>query len=154
MDKLIRRIQVRGLLLKERTSSFLESFINYLLQSFPALKYRELRTQAMDQKVIVLVTGANTGLGFEIVKGLCSSETAYVTLIGGRSVEKAEQAANAVINEFPSSRSEVWPIQIDIEDDESIQHAFDEVQTKYGKLDVLVNNAGMSALMYHEQNSL
>ena len=100
----------------------------------------------MDQKAIVLVTGANTGLGFEIVKGLCSSETAYEILIGGRSVEKAEHAANAVINEFPSSRSEVWPIQIDIEDDESIQRAFDQVQTKYGKLDVLVNNAGMSAL--------
>ena len=99
----------------------------------------------MDQKSIVLITGANTGLGFEMVKALCSSETAYEILLGGRSVAKAEQAAKAVMKEFPSTRSKVWPIQIDIEDDESIQRTFDEVQTKFGRLDALINNAGKSA---------
>lgn len=99
----------------------------------------------MDQKSIVLITGANTGLGFEMVKALCSSETAYEVLLGGRSVAKAEQAANAVMKEFSSTHSKVWPIQIDIEDDESIQRTFDEVQTKFGRLDALINNAGKNA---------
>ena len=96
----------------------------------------------MDQKVIVLITGANTGLGFEMVKGLCSSELVYEILVGGRTLAKAEQAATTVAKEFPSTRSSVWPIQIDIEDDSSIQRAFDSVQTKFGRLDALINNAG------------
>lgn len=97
----------------------------------------------MDQKVIVLVTGANTGLGYEMVKALCSSEKAYEVLVGGRSLAKAEQAANAVMKDLSSTRSRVWPMQVDLEDDESIQAIFDQVQSQFGRLDALVNNAGM-----------
>ncbi|KAL9135198.1 MAG: hypothetical protein Q9175_003618 [Cornicularia normoerica] len=96
----------------------------------------------MDQNIIVLVTGANTGLGFEMIKTLCSSEQAYEVLVGGRSLVNAEQAANAIKRDFPSTRRRVWPVQIDIEDDESIQTIFDEVQTISCGLDALVNNAG------------
>ena len=97
----------------------------------------------MDQKVVVLVTGANTGLGFEMVRALCSSERAYELLLGGRSLVKAEQAANVIMNEFPSSPSKIWPVQIDIEDDQSIQAIFNVVQQNFGRLDALVNNAGI-----------
>ena len=99
----------------------------------------------MDQKTIVLVTGANTGLGFEMVRALCSSDKAYEVLVGGRSLVRAEEAANAVMKESSSTSSTVWPMQIDIEDDESIQAIFDEVQTRFGRLDALVNNAGQKA---------
>ena len=97
----------------------------------------------MDQPTIVLVTGANTGLGFEIVKALYGSGKAYEVLVGGRSLVKAEEAANAIMKEFSSTRSKLWPMQIDIEDDESIERIFDDVQTQFGRLDALVNNAGM-----------
>lgn len=96
----------------------------------------------MAPKEVVLVTGANTGLGFQIIRALCGSNKAYEILLAGRSLEKAQQAAESVAEEFPSSSSEVWPIQIDLEDDDSVQRAFDEVQTKFGRLDALVNNAG------------
>ena len=108
----------------------------------------------MDQNVIVLVTGANTGLGYEMVKALCSSEKAYEVLVGGRSLAKAEQAANAVMTDFPSTRSRVWPMQVDLEDDVSIQAIFDEVQTKFGRLDALVNNAGMDTRWSRIQSDL
>ena len=104
----------------------------------------------MDDKTIVLVTGANAGLGFEMIRALCNSEKAYEVLVGGRSLVKAEQAANAVMKDFPSTRSRVWPVQLDIEDDESIQGIFDEIQTKFGRLDALVNNAGMNAGEHRE----
>ena len=104
----------------------------------------------MDDKTIVLVTGANAGLGFEMIRALCKSEKAYEVLVGGRSLVKAEQAANAVMKDFPSTRSRVWPVQVDIEDDESIQGIFDEIQTKFGRLDALVNNAGINAGEHRE----
>lgn len=92
---------------------------------------------------VVLITGANTGIGFQIVRALCSSDGAYSIIVGGRSLSKAQDAISSAVNEFPSSRSELFPIQVDIEQDDSIKHAFDEVQSKFGKLDALVNNAGM-----------
>lgn len=64
----------------------------------------------MDQNIIVLVTGANTGMGFEMVRALCNSEVAYEVLIGGSSLVKAGQAANAVMGEFPSTRSRVFKV--------------------------------------------
>ena len=97
----------------------------------------------MDPQEVVLVTGANTGIGFQIIKALCGSDKAYNILLAGRSLDKAQQAVSSVTEDFSSSRSKLWPIQVDIEDDDSVQKAFDEVQTKFGRLDALVNNAGM-----------
>jgi NAD(P)-dependent dehydrogenase (short-subunit alcohol dehydrogenase family) len=96
----------------------------------------------MDTRKIVLVTGANTGLGYEIVKALCASQTAYEVLVGGRSLPKAEHAAKTLSSEFPTTRSHLRAVQIDIEDDSSIEALFELVQESYGRLDALVNNAG------------
>ena len=96
----------------------------------------------MDQRAVVLITGANTGLGFEMIRALYGSDKSYEILVGGRSLVKAEQATNNVTRDFPSTPSMLWPVQVDIEDDESIQRVFDHVQTKFGRLDALVNNAG------------
>ena len=96
----------------------------------------------MDSQEVVLVTGANTGLGFQIIRALCGSSKAYNILLAGRSLIKAQQAVTSATEDFPSSRSKLWPTQVDIEDDDSVQRAFDEVETKFGRLDALVNNAG------------
>lgn len=95
----------------------------------------------MEAKVI-LVTGANTGLGLEIIKALCSSHEQYKILLGGRSYEKAKQAVADLAIAFPDTKSQFNPIQVDIEDDDSIVAAFEMVRKAYGRLDVLVNNAG------------
>ncbi|MCJ1307614.1 hypothetical protein MMC25_001261 [Agyrium rufum] len=95
-----------------------------------------------DPQETILVTGANTGLGLEIVKALCSSETKYNIFLAGRSIDKARQAVDDMRKEFPSSPSKVSAIQVDIEDDVSIENSFEEIQTEVGRLDVLINNAG------------
>ncbi|KAM0260012.1 hypothetical protein ACHAPA_010458 [Fusarium lateritium] len=94
----------------------------------------------MDGRKLVLVTGANTGLGFQIVKAICGSNKGYEVLVGGRSIQKAEQAVKSLKEEFPSSH--LHAIKVDIEDDASIASAFEHVKAKYGKLDALINNAG------------
>ncbi|KID74198.1 Short-chain dehydrogenase/reductase tropE [Metarhizium brunneum] len=91
---------------------------------------------------IILVTGANTGLGLEIVKALCGSIAQYEILLGGRSLDKAKAAVSEIVTSFPSASGRVTAIQVDVEDDDSIAAAFDTVKNKYGRLDVLVNNAG------------
>ena len=96
----------------------------------------------MERSTVVLITGANTGLGFQMVRALCSSDKSYDILLGGRSLDKAAQAADAAKREYPSSSSKVHAMQIDITDDESIQSALEEVATRFDKLDALVNNAG------------
>lgn len=98
---------------------------------------------------VVLITGANTGLGLEIVKSLCRSSNAYTILLGGRSLDKATAAAKEAREEYPETVSTIEPIQIDIEDDASISNAFETVSSAYGRCDVLINNAGM----YHLASS-
>ncbi|KAI7532373.1 NAD(P)-binding protein [Hortaea werneckii] len=98
----------------------------------------------MADKAVVLITGGNTGLGYEAVKALCQSSSTYEILLGSRSVEKGQEAASQIQNEVPNTTSTISVIQVDISSDSSIEAATEHIQTKYGKLDILINNAGAS----------
>ncbi|WPH01321.1 Hypothetical protein R9X50_00416000 [Acrodontium crateriforme] len=91
---------------------------------------------------IVLITGANTGIGYQIVRALCASTSKYNIILSGRSLDKVNRAVADAKAEFPSSPSQLEPLQVDIEHDDSILKAFEAVKSKYGKIDALVNNAG------------
>ena len=91
---------------------------------------------------IILITGANTGLGFEILKSLCRSSIAYTILAGSRTVSKGEEAIGAIKKEFPSTSSTLRVLQVDLASDSSLEKAVEDISTHYGKLDILVNNAG------------
>lgn len=96
----------------------------------------------MTENSIVLITGGNTGIGFETVKALYASSSPYTIIMGSRSLNKADDAISALQSEILSSKSEIVPLQIDIEDNNSIEKAFEKVESRYGKVDTLVNNAG------------
>jgi len=57
-------------------------------------------------------------------------------------VQKARDAVERLKAEYPQTSSSLETIQVDVEDDASIENAFNEVASKYGHLDVLINNAG------------
>ncbi|GKT76480.1 dihydroanticapsin 7-dehydrogenase 1 [Colletotrichum tofieldiae] len=86
----------------------------------------------MNAHKIILVTGANTGLGREVVKSLLQSTVVYSIIVGSRNLANANNAIQSLTAEFPASKSALHPLQVDIEDDQSINRA----------LDALVNNAG------------
>jgi len=93
---------------------------------------------------IVLITGANTGIGYETVKALCQSEISYKIFLSGRNLQKVEAAVKSVQSEIKGSSTSVIPLQLDIADDASIEAAFQKLSEEVDRLDVLVNNAGAS----------
>jgi NAD(P)-dependent dehydrogenase (short-subunit alcohol dehydrogenase family) len=96
----------------------------------------------MAAKKIILITGANTGIGLESIKALLQSETPYHILLGSRSLEKGEAAMRELQAEFPSTPSSLELLGVDVSSDESIEAAFKAVKEKHGRVDTLVNNAG------------
>ncbi|KAL8284048.1 hypothetical protein RQP46_005161 [Phenoliferia psychrophenolica] len=97
----------------------------------------------MSSKATVF-TGANTGLGLEIVRALVKSTSAYSIFVGSRSIPNGENAIKTLKTETPDSGSELHALQVDIGDDESIERAFKTVEQAAGKVDILINNAGVS----------
>lgn len=83
------------------------------------------------------VTGANKGIGFEIVKQL--GEAGWKVLLGSRSAERGEAAAA----ELTAQGLNVEWIQIDMTDTKSIESASDTITNNYPDLALLINNAGM-----------
>ena len=86
----------------------------------------------MSQETIALITGANKGLGFETARRL--KEHGHKVYLAARDVERGQTAANELGVAF---------VQLDIIDDASVAQAAAEVTRLEGRLDVLVNNAGI-----------
>lgn len=97
---------------------------------------------ADDSKTIVLITGANTEIGYEAVKLLLKASPKYDIIIGSRSLERGQAAVKRLQNEVDSLYHDHLDIvQIGITDDSSIFAAAAAVEKKYGLLDVFVKNA-------------
>lgn len=91
----------------------------------------------MAETRIALVTGANRGIGLEIVRQL--SRNGLLAVIGSRDVEKGREAAAKLAVEG----LEPPVVALDVRDEASIRAAIGEVMDLFGRIDVLVNNAGV-----------
>ncbi|KAI2634074.1 putative short chain dehydrogenase/reductase [Xylaria nigripes] len=93
---------------------------------------------------IVLITGANSGIGFEAVKALAVVSFEFHVLLGSRSIEKGQQALNEIYDTLGDSiKATISVSQIDVCDKISIVAAKGQIQERFGKLDALINNAGI-----------
>jgi len=86
---------------------------------------------------VALVTGANKGIGFEICRGIASREATVV--MGVRDIQSGETACSRLQAEGLM----VQFLPLDVSDNRSIEAAVIEIAKSYGRLDVLVNNAGI-----------
>jgi NAD(P)-dependent dehydrogenase (short-subunit alcohol dehydrogenase family) len=96
----------------------------------------------MASKSIVLVTGANKGIGYETVKALLQSPKPYHVLLGSRSLQRGQDAVTKLQKECSESSNTAEPVQLDVTSDSSIESAFNAVKSSHGRIDALVNNAG------------
>lgn len=88
---------------------------------------------------VTIVTGANTGLGFETAKGLASKGAKVI--MACRNEAKANQAIADIQKEVADADLEF--IQLDLNSLKSVRAFADAFNSKYGRLNVLVNNAGL-----------
>jgi NAD(P)-dependent dehydrogenase (short-subunit alcohol dehydrogenase family) len=96
-----------------------------------------MATPANVQK-IALVTGANKGIGYEIARGLAKQQ--MTVLLGCRDLSRAEKAAGQLAQEGLAA----IPVLLDVTRPETITSAAAHIDAARGKLDVLVNNAGIA----------
>ena len=87
-------------------------------------------------KPVALVSGANRGIGFEVVKKL--AQKGYHVFLCGRNLAAAREAAG----KLAAAGLAVEPLELDVTRPESVSRALEQVQ-KLGRLDALVNNAGV-----------
>lgn len=87
---------------------------------------------------IALVTGANKGIGYEIARQLAGQK--MTVLVAARDAERGRKAVDTL-----KSAGDVRFVQLDVNNAESIKKAAAYVSAEFGKLDVLVNNAGIIA---------
>ncbi|GAP63946.1 hypothetical protein ARMA_2369 [Ardenticatena maritima] len=90
---------------------------------------------------IIIVTGANSGIGYETARAL-AHKGAHVVM-ACRSRERAEAAAARIRAENP--RGELAVLDLDLADLASVRAFADTFTQQYDRLDVLVNNAGIMA---------
>ncbi|MBW3622825.1 MAG: 3-oxoacyl-[acyl-carrier-protein] reductase [Armatimonadetes bacterium] len=88
---------------------------------------------------VALVTGASGGIGRAIAEELARSG-AQVALNYSRSAAKAEEAAASI----KGVGRQAFAVQADVTDPEAVEAMFKQVQERWGRLDILVNNSGVT----------
>ncbi|KAK2021243.1 short chain dehydrogenase [Colletotrichum zoysiae] len=94
----------------------------------------------MSSKKIILVTGANSGIGYATSLALASASPDNHVIVGSRSQERGIKAVEEIRARNPAGT--VSLLQLDITSDDAIKAAVDTLTAEFGVLDVLVNNAG------------
>jgi NAD(P)-dependent dehydrogenase (short-subunit alcohol dehydrogenase family) len=88
-------------------------------------------------KRIILITGANKGIGFETARQL--AREGHTVILAARDSAKAEAAVAQLAREGLSAE----PLALDVTDAAAIARAAEQVGARHGKLDTLINNAGV-----------
>ena len=90
---------------------------------------------------VAIITGASRGIGFSIAKAF-AREGAKVALCGSRQ-ESADKAVAKLKAEYPDA--EVIGVGVNVTDTDEIKGLVDTVVSKWGRIDALVNNAGVTS---------
>jgi NAD(P)-dependent dehydrogenase (short-subunit alcohol dehydrogenase family) len=95
----------------------------------------------MSEQTIVLVTGANKGIGYEIAAGL--GALGWSVGVGARDDHRRE----AAVEKLRAAGADAFGVPLDVTDDASVAAAAGLIEDRAGRLDVLVNNAGITGGM-------
>ncbi len=88
---------------------------------------------------VAIVTGANSGIGYEMARGL--ARKGATVIMACRSQNRGETAISQIRAENPNAKAEL--ILLDLGDLASVRRFADEINNRYDRLDILINNAGI-----------
>lgn len=94
-------------------------------------------TKAAGKKPIALVTGGGTGVGRAVAKALGAA--GYQVVISGRRAEVLDKAVKELAAVTGGS---FHALTADVSDPVSVRNLFDKIESEFGRLDLLINNAG------------
>ena len=93
---------------------------------------------------VIIVTGGNSGLGYESVKAFANKDAEII--LACRSAEKGEKAKQEILKNKPDANIVVMPL--DLADLASVRDFANKFTANYSKLDILMNNAGIMTPPY------
>ena len=91
------------------------------------------------EKKVALVTGANRGIGFETARQLGQKDVTVI--VAARTLKSAEETAS----KLKSEGIDAFPVKLDVTNAQDREAAAKIVADRFGKLDILINNAGVGA---------
>ena len=91
-----------------------------------------------NEKKVALITGANRGIGLETARQLGQND--ITVIVAARSLKAAEETAKTLQGEG----IDAFPVQLDVTKEDDRKAAAKVIAGKYGKLDILINNAGIA----------
>ena len=96
------------------------------------------RIEGMSEPTVALVTGANKGIGYEIAAGL--GALGFRVGVGARDDARRQ----AAVDTLRAAGVDAFGVPLDVTEDASVANAAALVEEQAGRLDVLVNNAGVT----------
>jgi 2-deoxy-D-gluconate 3-dehydrogenase len=98
---------------------------------------------------VAVVTGGNGGIGLGLARGL--AEAGATVVVAARNADKSRAAAKELAK---LGRGDALAIEVDVTDEASVQHLVQGALQRCGRLDLLVNNAGINVRKLPQEISL
>ena len=92
---------------------------------------------------IILITGCNKGIGYTLVEMMIKQKVEMNIIFTARNDNLGNSSLNSLISKYPDSKKYLFYHQLDITKKDSINSIVNWIKTKFNKIDILFNNAGI-----------
>ncbi|XP_001237833.3 retinol dehydrogenase 12 isoform X2 [Anopheles arabiensis] len=112
----------------------------YVIRKLRELQWGWVRNNAPLRGKVFIITGANTGLGYETARALAARQATVI--MACRSMERAGEAIRRIRQHTPEG--ELIPIELDLASFASVRDFSEAIKSRYPSFDCLINNAGLA----------
>lgn len=106
-------------------------------------------------KKVIIITGGNRGIGYGLAERFLKNNNFKDNqiIITSRDLNLGKIAVEKLLSEFPSAAGHLSTIELDVSDQESISNFKQEIISKFKKIDILFNNAGINPKDHGNDNA-